>query len=75
MERTTNNFSFSAILKKMPSVYIENTLNGENSIKIEEISVNNRKNMRQLLDPLFISQIVLNKPKNRLKLQYCPFKS
>ncbi len=42
LERTTSKYYFSVILKKnLLSAYMENKLNGENSVKIKHISVNN----------------------------------
>jgi hypothetical protein len=42
LEEQLPNFIFHLSLKKFLSVYIENTLNGEKSIKIWHITVNNR---------------------------------
>jgi hypothetical protein len=49
----------------MPSAYMENTLNGEKSIKIQHISVNNGT---KIIDPFFQSLIGLIKPNNHLTL-------
>ncbi len=49
---------------------MENTLNGEKCITIKHISVNKKPetNMRKVLDPPFVCNIGLIKPKNRLTL-------
>ncbi len=53
---------------------MENTLNGEKSLHIWHISVNNSTTWKKTLDALFLSLIGLNKPKKPSHATYCPFK-
>jgi hypothetical protein len=52
LERTTYEFYFSEILKKIVLCIYENRLNGERSIEISISPLSN--NMRKILDPLFL---------------------